>query len=80
MPMIIDFHLAKQNGVFEFQSFLEQDDLGKKLSFDLSLELPWGHFNSFRCLVPLLLPPPTFFGPCDFFIQNRLCFLDGNKN
>jgi hypothetical protein len=78
--MIVDFHIAKHNGVFEFQSFLEQNDLGSKLSFDLSLELPWGHFNNFTCLVPLLLPLPTFFGPCDISLQNGLYFLDGDKN
>jgi hypothetical protein len=67
--MIVDFHLAKHNGVFEFQSFLEQDDLGSKLSFDLNLELPWGHFNRCTCLVPFLLPLPTFLVLVIFFYK-----------
>jgi hypothetical protein len=31
-------------------------------------------------IVPLLLNLPTSFGPCDSFLQNGLCFLNGNKN
>jgi hypothetical protein len=30
-------------------------------------------------IVPLLLNLPTSFGPCDSFLQNGLCFPNGNE-
>jgi hypothetical protein len=39
----------------------------------------WGHSSGHTCLVPLLLPLPTFLGPYDSVLQNELHFFDGIK-
>jgi lysine/ornithine N-monooxygenase len=60
--MIIVVHNIGNN-VFEFQSFLKQNDFGSKPSFDWSLELSWEHTTMQTCFVPLLITLLTLFSP-----------------
>jgi hypothetical protein len=61
------------------QSLLKLNDFENKPSFDWSFELSWGHSIIKTCFVPLLLALHTFLGPCDNFLQNKLCFCGGNN-
>jgi len=58
--------------MLEFQSFLEENDIGSKPNFDWSLELPWADAIIEMCLMPLLVAFSALFGPCDSFPTKRI--------
>jgi len=54
--------------MLEFQSFLEDNDIGNKPNFDRNLELMWVDATIETCLMPLLVAFFALFGPCDSFL------------